>query len=149
MIGGGLLDGVEIGALDILDDGEFERLGVGHLAHHHRHVVELGHLGRAPAPLARDDLELICHALHRAHQDGLQNALLADGIGQIVKIAGRRKSCVAESGSAAETRRAGCVWVWRPPRAAITSSPIRAERPRPKPRSSRIRHYAASRACSR
>ena len=56
LIGRRLFDRIEVGALDILDDGDFQRLGVGQLAHHHRHVMQLGHLGRAPAALARHDL---------------------------------------------------------------------------------------------
>jgi len=41
----------------------FERLGIGELAHHHRHIMELGDLRRAPASLARDDLERLGIAL--------------------------------------------------------------------------------------
>ena len=57
-----LLDGVEVGALHVLDDGELEHLAVGELAHDDRHRVQPGHLRRAPAALAGDDLVVLACA---------------------------------------------------------------------------------------
>src|ERR1700684_4098588 len=42
LIGGRLLDGVQVGALDVLDDGELQRFRIADLTHDHRHVVDLG-----------------------------------------------------------------------------------------------------------
>jgi hypothetical protein len=82
----GLLDGVEVGALDVLDDGDLQRRQVVQLAHHHRHPVEAGLLRRAPAPLPGDDLELAGLAVQRPHQDRLQHALFADRGRQLVDL---------------------------------------------------------------
>ena len=51
-----LLDGVEVLALDVLDDGDLEHFLVGQRAHDDRHVMQIGLLRRAPAALAGDDL---------------------------------------------------------------------------------------------
>jgi hypothetical protein len=40
LIAGRFLQRVEIGALHVLDDGKFERLGIGHVEHDHRHLVQ-------------------------------------------------------------------------------------------------------------
>ena len=52
----GLFERVEIGALDVLDDGDFERLAVAGLDDEDRDFVQAGALGGAPAPFAGDDL---------------------------------------------------------------------------------------------
>ena len=57
-IAGRFLDRIEVGALHVLDDGEFERLHVGRIDDGDRHLVQAGALRRAPAPLAGDDLEI-------------------------------------------------------------------------------------------
>ena len=54
-----LFQRIEIRALHVLDDGEFERLAVGHFENDDRHFVQLRALRRAPAPLAGDDLERV------------------------------------------------------------------------------------------
>ena len=95
-------------ALDVLDDGQFERLAVAHLAHHDRHVVQLGQLGGAPAALARHDLVSVGFAGDRPHQDRLQNALLLHRLGEVVQILFARNVCAAGSGWASETRSAWC-----------------------------------------
>ena len=51
-----LLERVEVGALNVLDDGKLERLLVGDVMNDDRHVVQAGLLRRPPAPLAGDDL---------------------------------------------------------------------------------------------
>src|SRR5476649_1797665 len=53
-IAGRLFDRIQISALHVFDDGEFERLRVGRLDHRNRHLVQTGTLGCAPSPLAGD-----------------------------------------------------------------------------------------------
>ena len=53
-----LFQGIEVGALDVLDDGDLEHLQVVELAHQGRDLMQAGQLRRAPAPLAGDDLIL-------------------------------------------------------------------------------------------
>ena len=58
-VGGGLLDGVQVLALDVLDERHLEQapfVGGGHIADDDRDAAQAGQLGGAPAPLARDDL---------------------------------------------------------------------------------------------
>ena len=57
LIAVGFLQRIEVGTLDVLDDGDFQRLAVVDVVHHHRHIVEAGALRRPPPPLAGDDLE--------------------------------------------------------------------------------------------
>jgi hypothetical protein len=85
-VAGRLLDRIQVGALHVLDDGEFERLRVGRLHHRDRHLVQAGALRRAPAPLAGDDLEIVGLAAHAAHHDRLDDAALADRIGELVEL---------------------------------------------------------------
>ena len=49
-------DGVEVLALDILDERDLEQLIVRHVAHRHRHLQQSRTLRGAPAALAGDDL---------------------------------------------------------------------------------------------
>ena len=81
VIGHRLFQRIQVGALDVLDDCDFQRLAVGHLAHHHRHVMQLGQLGGPPAAFARHDL--IAVGAQRAHQDGRQHALFFYGCRQV------------------------------------------------------------------
>ncbi len=57
LIGLRFLNGIEILALDILDQGDFQRLGLAEVADNGRNAMELRLLGRAPASLSGDDLE--------------------------------------------------------------------------------------------
>ena len=50
------LDRVEVAALDILQQGDFESLGIVEIANDDRYLVEPSALRRPPAPLAGDDL---------------------------------------------------------------------------------------------
>ena len=85
-IAAGLLDGVEIGALHVFDDGEFQRLRIGRLHHGDRHVMQIGALRRAPAPFAGDDLEAVVVAGALAHHDRLNDAVLADRGGEFFQF---------------------------------------------------------------
>src|SRR3546814_7410094 len=46
-------------SLNVLDDRQLERLGVAEVADDDRHLMQLGALGRPPAPLTGDNLELV------------------------------------------------------------------------------------------
>ena len=86
MVAGRFLDRVEIRALHVLDDGEFERRSVVRLDNGDRHVVQAGPLGRPPAALAGDDLVGVRALSEGAHHDRLDDAALADRAGEEVEI---------------------------------------------------------------
>ena len=77
----GGFDGVEVLALDVLDQCDLHLGHHIHLADDAGHSVQTGLPGRAPAAFAGNDA--ISATLHRRHQDGLQNALLLNGLGQL------------------------------------------------------------------
>ena len=81
-----LLQCVEVRTLDVLDNGDFERLLVVGFDRDDRHVVQGGTLGRPPAPLASDDLVGIGGARHGAHENGLDDAFLTDRVRQLFEI---------------------------------------------------------------
>ena len=81
-----LLQGVEVLALEVLDQGGGHGLAVAEIADHDRDLVQRHELGGAPAALAADDLvEAAVAAGLGADQDRLQHAVLADGIGELLK----------------------------------------------------------------
>jgi hypothetical protein len=77
----GLLERVEVFALDVLDQRHRDHRAVVDVAQHHRHVVEAGLHRRAPAALAGDDLELVARDL--ARDDRLDHALRLDRFRQL------------------------------------------------------------------
>ena len=81
-----LFQGVEVGALDILDDGDLKDVEIVKVAHQHRHRVQASPLGRAPTPLARDDLKFPGRAGHGPDKDRLQHPLFADRRGQFLQL---------------------------------------------------------------
>ena len=50
------LDGVEIGALHVLDEGHLQHSAVGGVEHHRRHLIQAGELAGPPASLSDDEL---------------------------------------------------------------------------------------------
>ena len=128
----GLLERVEIGALDVLDDREFERLAIADVDDDDRDVVQPGALRRAPAPLAGDDLVGVGDARNGPHDHRLDDAALADRSGELVELVfAERLARVARVGPQefdrrlarrAARRRAG----------SSPASPISAARPRPR-----------------
>jgi hypothetical protein len=80
-----LLEGGELLALDVLDEGELEEPLVGHVAHRDRHGEKAELLRRPPPPLPRDDLVALAPP---AHEDGLDDAALADGGGELLEPPG-------------------------------------------------------------
>jgi len=92
LIGLRLFDRIEILALDILDQRNFQRLRLVEITDDRGDAVELRPLRRSPAPLARDDL--IAINAGRANNDRLNDAARADAVGQLlqrtlVKVASR------------------------------------------------------------
>ena len=82
-IADGLLDRVQVGALDILDDRDFERFALVQFAHDRRDIVEAQALRRTPAPFARDDF--VTAVGDRADQDRLQHAARRDRFAQFLQ----------------------------------------------------------------
>ena len=78
----GLLDRREALALDVFHQGDFEGVLVGQVADDDRHFMQLRALGRTPTPLARDDLVAVGSVGGAPDEDRLENALLADRLGQ-------------------------------------------------------------------
>ena len=100
------LDGVEVGALHVFDDGEFERLRVGRLDNRDRHFVEPCALRRAPAAFAGDDLELVVAAGDGAHDDRLNDTAFLDRRGELSQFGfGKVAARVARIGDQIFNRR--------------------------------------------
>ena len=78
----GFLEGVEIFALEIFDERQFQHRVVVRLSDDDRHFRQLQQLRRAPAAFARDQFKTTA-AL--AHDERLDDALFADGIGQFAE----------------------------------------------------------------
>ena len=79
----GLLERAEVLSLQVLDERDLHRLRIGGIAHD---AGDLGQarLDRGPVtPLAGDDLEV---AAHGAHEDRLQDPLLAHGGDQLAEV---------------------------------------------------------------
>src|SRR6202034_1405082 len=75
------LDGVEVLALDVFDDGEFENLLIVSGADDDRNVLEPHQLGRAPAAFSGD--ELIFPLRSFPDDYGLNDAFALDGLGEL------------------------------------------------------------------
>ena len=80
-----LLDGIEVGALDVLED-RIRARSVVDLDDDHRHLVQAGLLRRAPAALAGDDLVFVRTCRDRPHHDRLDDAAILDRLGQLLQI---------------------------------------------------------------
>ena len=83
-IAGGLLNGVEVFALEVLDQRDLELFSSLELAQLHRKLGEAGHAGGAPAALP-------CHKLIPAvsevsDQQGLQHPVAGNGIGKLSEL---------------------------------------------------------------
>src|SRR5262245_54420997 len=78
-----LLDGVEVGTLNILDQGGLEHLAIGEIAHDHRHIVQARALSCTPAPLACNNLKGAVTLGAWANKNGLENAFFADRVGEL------------------------------------------------------------------
>ena len=81
---------VEVGALNILDDGELQRFRIRRLDDDDRHFVQAGALRGAPAPFAGDDLVAVRDAAQRAHDDRLNDAAFAQRRRELFKFDGSK-----------------------------------------------------------
>ena len=77
---GSLFHCVQVLALDVLNETHGEGRFIGHFPDQRGHVVEPGHLRRAPAALAGN--QFIAIPLNRPDQHRLHQALRLDGGGQ-------------------------------------------------------------------
>ena len=73
------LERIEVFALEVLDEREFELLAIGELADDGRDPVEAGGLGRAQPALTGDELVAVDRL---GDQDRLEDAVLDDARGQ-------------------------------------------------------------------
>ena len=82
--GAGLLHGVQVGALQVFNDGDFHRLLVGDLAQESGDGGLARELRGAPASFAGDELETAVG--ERAHQHGLHDSIGGDGGSQLSQL---------------------------------------------------------------
>src|SRR6185437_9712146 len=80
------LDCVQVLALDVLDDGDLDRLLVRQRADDHWHFVQSGELSGPPAPLAGDDLEGLRVHGRRPDHERLHKPALADRAGKLLEL---------------------------------------------------------------
>src|SRR5580693_411962 len=85
-VAGGLFEGVQVGPLHILDDGDFERFAVPRLNDDDRDLMQAGPLGGPPAALASDDLVIVRDASDGADDDRLDDPALLDRGGELVEL---------------------------------------------------------------
>ena len=82
----GFLDWVEVLALQVLDQGQFEHCAVVGLPQDDRHFRQPEQLGRPPAAFARDEFQM---AVPLPNDQRLDNALFFDRVGQLAQRLGR------------------------------------------------------------
>ena len=78
----GFFDGIEVLALEVLDERQFQHGAVVGLAEDDRHLGQAEQLGRPPAAFARNQLQPV---VAFAHDKRLHNALFLDRVGQFAK----------------------------------------------------------------
>ena len=76
----GLLQRIQVFALDIFDQRNRQRLVIRNIPYHHRHCLQARHARRAPAAFARDNFKFAVS--DGAHQNRLNHALCFDRLGQ-------------------------------------------------------------------
>ena len=77
---------VEIGALHVLDDRQFERFAIADFDDDDWNLMQAGALRGAPAPLAGDDLEGVFSVRRGPHDHRLNDAALFDRSGEFVEF---------------------------------------------------------------
>ena len=85
-VSGGFLERVQVGALHVFDDGDFERFAVACVNDDDRDLVQPCPLRRSPAAFAGDDFKKIRCAGNGAHDDRLDNPALLDRSGEFIKL---------------------------------------------------------------
>jgi hypothetical protein len=81
LVGGRLLQRVELDPVDVLEQCIPQQRVVRCVPHDGRDGGQAGGRGRAPTPFAHDQLVFVVRG--RPHDNGLQNAELADRVGQL------------------------------------------------------------------
>src|SRR5215472_7351362 len=81
-IGLRFLERRQVLTLQVLDQRDFERFGIGDRANDDRDLVQSEALCGAPPPLTGDKLEVHLLAGQRPHEQWLQDALLANRLGE-------------------------------------------------------------------
>ena len=81
-----LLDGIEVSALDVFYDRQFQRRAIIDVSNDNRQFCQPGSFSRPPAPLAGDDFVAARLIRRWTHNDRLNNAVLADRLRQIDQI---------------------------------------------------------------
>ena len=114
MIGAGLLHGVQVGALQVLDDGHLHRLLIGHFADDGWDGFFAGACGGQPAALAGDELVAVLPA-SRLHDNRLDDSGGGDGLGQLgelgfVEVGAGLEGVAVDLLEGDFQRLAGCVW---------------------------------------
>ena len=79
---GGFLQRIQVLALEVLDEGEFEDLAVGGGPFDDGNLGQAGQAGSAPATFAGDEFEAFADG---ADDEGLDDPLFADGVGQFAE----------------------------------------------------------------
>ena len=85
-VGLGFLERRQILALQVLDQRDFQRVGIRQRADDDRDFVQPDALRGAPPPLAGDQLEGRFLNGERADQQGLDDALFADRLGERIEL---------------------------------------------------------------
>ena len=85
----GFFERIEVFALDVLDDRQFQRFGVADIEDDDGNVVDAGALRGPPTALAGNDLESAGGAGRRPHRDRLDDAALLDRGGEFVEFGHR------------------------------------------------------------
>jgi hypothetical protein len=80
----GLIERIEIAALDVLDQRDLQGLSIVEFADKRWNLVNSGALGRTPPAFARHNLELAVRA--RPHDQRLQESLVPDGFCQLIDV---------------------------------------------------------------
>jgi hypothetical protein len=83
LVGQGFFQGVQVGALDVLDEGDFQHGLGGGLFDDDGQFGEAGALAGAPAALAGN--EGVLAAAGVVDNEGLDEAVFADGVGQFLQ----------------------------------------------------------------
>ncbi len=81
-----LIQGVEIGTLNVLYDCELQDFGVRQLSYKHGKIVQSGLLRRAPTAFARDDLVMAGFLGVGPHDQRLQNPARRDRLGELGEL---------------------------------------------------------------
>ena len=130
-IAGRLFKRVEIGALHIFDDRDFERLAIARLDNDNRQFVQSGELSRPPPALARDDLVGVGRPSDRANDNRLDDPAFPDRSRELVEFSFGKSLANVAGIRAKELDRRRCA-----PRGGSAASPFgapsKAARPRPR-----------------